>query len=228
MNDDLHSYIRQARDSGADHKDIKDRLVDAGWHPNTVSSALDAHAPETPPVPGHNPPPMLQADRAQTPIAVVQTLTTRGVEYYLMLISLAVSAASLGAVLHNIATELFSDASSYSFAGGMMSFAGAALLVSLPLFILFFLRLKKAELTNPSLLADPSRRRAIQIALIVTFVAGIISAIGFVFALFNLSYGTAEEETNVGLTIADLVITVLIVGGIFTYYWLDSHRKGDR
>lgn len=219
MSEDLHNYIRQARQNGADHQTIKDRLVGAGWHPQTVGEALDMHQPAL--AATHN--------KTQMPIAVVQALSTRGVEYYLMMIALVVSAISLGLVLHSIAAQLFSDSTAYSFNTSVMSFASSALVVSLPLFIFFFLRLKKAELRTPSLLADPSRRRAIQIVLITSFVFGLLSTASYVFAFFSLSYGgTDTEGESISLLIADFVIATLIIGGIFANYWMDSHQKGER
>ncbi len=221
MGDDLHKYIRQARDSGADHQTIKDRLVGAGWHPQTVSDALHQHGASE-----QSAPPTLPVNtRSQTPIAVVQALSTRGVEYYFMIIALAVVAVSLAIILHNIASSLFDDGKVYAFNTATMTGASSALIVSLPLFIFFFLRLKKAELQNPSLLLDPSRRRAIQILLIVTFVVGLISVISYVIAFFSLTYG-GNDESPTGLIIADFVISTLIVGGVFANYWMDSHQKG--
>ena len=223
MSEDLHNYIRQARQSGADHQTIKDRLVGAGWHPQTVGEALDMQGA------GEQPTLTDAHGKSQTPIAVVQALSTRGVEYYLMMITLVTSAISLGLVLHSIAAQLFSDAAGYSFNASFMSFASSALVVSLPLFIFFFLRLKKAELRRPSLLVDPSRRRAIQIVLITSFALGLLTTAIYVFAFFSLSYGGVDTEgENVGLLIADFVITTLIIGGIFANYWMDSHQEGER
>ena len=230
MSDDLHNYIRQAQQDGTDHQTIKDRLVRAGWHPQTVGEALDMQTSNTREIPNAPSESSLNGSKPakpQNPIAVVQTLSTRGVEYYLMLIALAASAVSLGLVLHSIAGELLTDASAYAFAAGMMSFASASLIVSLPIFIFLFLRLKKAELLNPRLRLDPSRRRGVQITLILTFIVGLFSAIGYVFTFFNAGYGGLDAGYNIGLTIADLVITAVIVGGIFAYYWIDSHPKGE-
>lgn len=227
MSQELHDYIREAKGKGARHEDIKMSLIGAGWHPSAVDEAIRKH--DGPAVP---PPAMLRADtplaegQAQMPVPVVYNYTSRGVEYFLMLIALAISATALGSLLHSIASNLFGNSSSSTnfFTDGLTSLAGSALIVSLPLFIFFFLRIKKAELTHPRFLLDPSRRRAIQIALFVTFFIGIVSLIGYVHTFFNAGSDAYGGDSSIGLTIADMVITLGIVGGIFGYFWLESQR----
>ncbi|HZM64545.1 MAG TPA: DUF5671 domain-containing protein [Candidatus Saccharimonadales bacterium] len=226
MSEDLQQYIRRARESGADHQTIKDRLVGAGWHPRTVSEAMQMHGTGG----GQGSDGALSGAglKPHMPIAVVKAYTTRGMEYYLMMIALTVSALSLGLVLHTIFANLFDDSGSYVFGSGLTAFASAALIVTLPIFGFFFLRLKRAELHDRSLLIDPSRRRAVQIMLFISFIVGIISTISYVFAFISLSYGSAETEgVKLGPIIADFITSLLIIGGIFMYYWFDSHRKGD-
>lgn len=233
MNDELHSYIRKAHHSGDDHQTIRDRLIGAGWHPTTVNDALDKHSPKdlgAAPVEAALGEPNFSAAGAtqpQDPIGVVKVFSTRGVEYYFMLIALAVSATALGTLLISIAEEILGDSRS-TFDPSVMAFTASALIVSFPIFAFLFLRLKKAELLNPRLRLDQSRRRMVQIALIVSFVVGLFSTIGYLFTLLAAAFGGSDYEVaNVGLMIADLIITLGIVGGIFTYFWLDSHRKGE-
>lgn len=231
MSQELHDYIREAKDKGAEHEDIKGALVDAGWHPHVVDEAMDKHHEPHRDAPA--PAPSLRAESvpsygAQTPVPVVYNYTARGVEYFLMLISLAIAAISLGTLLHNIAGELFNDGGTNIFFSGVMSFAGSALVVSLPLFIFFFLRLKKAELVSPRLRHDPSRRRAFQIAVFGSFLVGVFSLIGYVYTFFNSGNDLYAADSNIGLTIADMIITLGIAGGIFAYFWLDSQREENR
>ena len=230
MSQELHDYIREAKEKGAAHHDIKESLVGAGWHPHVVDEAMRKHSEPTYPVPTPPAAPSLTSEPVstfgpQTPVPVVYNYTARGVEYFLMLITLAVSAVSLGALLHSIVGAMFNDGGTNIFVDGIMSFAGSALIVCLPLFIFFFLRLKSAEMTSPRLRHDPSRRRAFQIAIFSSFTIGVFSLIGYVYTIFNTSdlYGGGE---SVGLTIADMIITLGIVGGIFAYFWLDNQREG--
>jgi hypothetical protein len=236
MNQDLHDYIKHARDRGIDHQTIKDNLVAHGWEPSDVDAAMHHHMPHQPaPVAPEAPMPAQphSASQPAAPIAVVQSYSTRGVEYFLMIIALAIAATSFGALLHDIAQAIFKDNSTPSFTDGLMSFAGSALIVSLPLFIFFFLRLKKAELQDSALKLDASRRRAIQVTLILSFLIGVFTLIGYVYTLFNAgqgSYGDTDGSSGseIGLTIVDMIITLGIVGGIFAYYWIDSHPKEGR
>lgn len=232
MNDELHSYIRQAKSNGDDHKTIHSRLVGAGWHPDAVKSALDKHTQQLGIAPvdtAVNEPTFSVVPSPSQPIGVVKVFSTRGVEYYFMLITLAVSAGALGTLLLSIADIIFSDSSSTFDATGIMAFTAAALIVSFPIFAFLFLRLKKAELLNPGLRQDQSRRRMVQIALIVSFLVGLFSTISYLFVLLAAAFGGSDYEVaDVGLMIADFVITIAIAGGIFVYFWLDSHRKGEQ
>lgn len=232
MSDELHDYIHKAKSNGDNHQTIRDRLVGAGWHPATVGDALDKHTPQQlgmPPVEAalRHQSALTQSDHTQ-PIGVVKVFSTRGVEYYFMLIALAISAAALSTLLFSIADELLGNGRS-TFDTGIIAFTASALIVAFPVFAFLFLRLKKAELENPQLRLDQSRRRMVQIALIVSFIIGIFSTIGYLFTLLAAAFGGSDYEiSDVGLMITDFVITVAIVGGIFVYFWLDSHRKGER
>jgi len=231
MNDELHDYIRQAKRGGDDHQAIRERLVSAGWHPATVGDALDKHTPQqlgVPPVEAAMAEQTLTTANQTQPIGVVKVFSTRGVEYYFMLIALAISATALATLLLSIAQELFGGGSS-TFDTGVMAFTASALIVGFPIFAFLFLRLKKAELENPRLRLDQSRRRMVQIALIGSFIIGIFSTIGYLFTFLAAAFGGSDYEvSDVGLMVADFVITLAIVGGIFTYFWLDSHKKGEQ
>lgn len=234
MNDDLHGYIRQARSGGDDHQTIRERLVGAGWHPNTVNEALEKHQPglSTALADAAMSGPTMSPNMTTTspdPIGVVKVFSTRGVEYYLMLITLTMSATALGTLLLSIAERLFSNGPNVPYETGIMAFTSAALIVSFPIFAFLFLRLKKAELINPRLRLDQSRRRMVQIAIIVSFIVALFSTIGYLFAFLAAAYGGSDYEVkDVGLMIAQVVIILGISGGIFAYFWLDSHRKGEQ
>lgn len=229
MNDELHNYIRQARDDGADHQAIQSRLVNAGWHPNTVTTAIEKHQTSAPAneSPTENSPLLTSNGMQKEPVGVVKMYSTRGVEYYLMLITLATSAVTFGVLLLSISEQLFGQSNMIN--AGVMAFTTSALVVSLPIFAFLFLRLKKAEIANPRLRFDPSRRRMVQIALITSFVVGIISLIGFLYTLLLSVYGGGDYELgDMDVLIANMIITLGIAAGIFTYFWADSHRKGEQ
>ncbi len=232
MNKALQQYIKAAR--AKDHPDdrIQRDLVTAGWDPTMVAAGLSGEddLPVPPPPPGLDH--VAHRSSSSQPQAVVQNLTTRGLEYIIMFIALGVSALALGSLLHsNVNTILGSQDG--GFTSSTVSFASSALVVALPVLALLFLRLKKAELADPSLHHDPSRKRAVQLTLVVTFLIGLGNIIFFVYHLMTGGSSTSYDYNAVGSAAANglmgnfihLLITLAIAGGIFAYYWQDEHKK---
>lgn len=232
MNSSLHQYIEAARAKG--HKDsrIQQDLTGAGWDPDVVKAGLKGEDDDLPIPP---PPPSSSSGhaRSQQPQAVVQNLTTRGLEYIIMFIALGVSAFALGSLLHSNVNVLMGGTDG-GFTSSTVSFASSALVVAFPVLAVLFLRLKKAELADPDLHRDPSRKRAVQLTLIVTFLIGLGNIIFFVYHLMtgptrDYSYNVVGSGAADGLlgNFIHLLITLAIAGGIFAYYWLDEHKKGQ-
>jgi len=219
----LADYITAARKKGHDDAQIKADLVAAGWEAKQVSAALKNE--DDLPVP---PPPPHGASEAPRP--VVQNFSTRGLEYIIMFIALAVSAIALGAILHSSVNSLFGSGQSVLSSGGSVPFAASALVVGFPVLAYLFLRLKKAEFEDDSLRHDASRKRAVQLTLVVTFLVGLGNVIYFVYSLmagtesdpYN-SFGSPAANSLLG-NFVHLVITLAIAGGIFMYYWRDEHQ----
>ncbi len=167
-----------------------------------------------------------------TPEPVIATYSTRGLEYFIMLISLGIAASSLGSLLHSSVNQLFNSPDEL-FGTTIVSLASAALVVTLPIFTFLFLRLKRAELAHPNFKSDPSRKRAVQIMIVLTFLVGIGNVIAYLYAIFNA--GNADDTSylgsgasGIGITgnLVHLLITLVIAGSIFAYYWYDEHRRG--
>ncbi len=221
----LTDYIAAARAKDHSDEQIKRDLIDGGWNSKIVTAALrtDDDLP-VPPPPGDQ-------DNSGSPRAVVQNFSTRGLEYIIMFIALGVSAVSLGALLHSSINSLFGSDQSVLSSGGPVPFATAALVVALPVLAYLFLRLKSAELQDDSLRRDPSRKRAIQLTLIVTFLVGLGNVIYFVYSLmagsdtdtYN-SFGSPAANSLLG-NFVHLAVTLAIAGGIFLYYWRDEHQN---
>jgi hypothetical protein len=220
----LTDYIAAARKKGHDDHQIKRDLVAAGWNAKVVARGLageDDDLPVPPPPPG---------SASESPRPVVQNFSTRGLEYIIMFIALAVSAISLGSILHSSINALFGSGESILGSGGSVPFAASALVVSFPVLAYLFLRLKKAELDDDTLRHDASRKRAIQLTLVVTFLVGLGNVIYFVYSLmagdandsYN-SFGSSASNALLG-NFVHLVITLTIAGGIFMYYWRDEHK----
>jgi len=221
----LFDYVAKARDKGLSDPVIKSNMVLAGWDADLADAVLTADLSLPAPVAPKTPSNRLGGGSPNEPIAVVSNFTTRGLEYIIMFIALAVTAVSLGLVLHNLVDNLMNVAnSSYE---GVVSYSTSALVVGLPIFLILFLRLKKAELTDSSLFHDPSRKRAVQLTLIVAFIVGIWKVISYIYTLLNAGNNSVSDYgTNPTLTgnLVHTVITLAIAGGIFAYYWRDSHK----
>jgi hypothetical protein len=155
-----------------------------------------------------------QANGSDQPVPVVKVLSVRGVEYGMMSITLWVGAITLGWVLLNI----INGSRGFDY----LVVPTAALIVCVPLFGLLFIRLKKAELSNPSLRLEPSKRRWSQITQFLSYLACLINLIYFVYVV--LQHAADESATPIGKAALNLGVVLAIAGGILAYYWFDEHR----
>jgi len=219
----LSGYVAAARKKKHSDDQIQKDLVAAGWDKKLVSAALASDVDLPVPLP----PPDSEAN---SPRPVVQNFSTRGLEFIIMFIALGVSAVALGSILHSSVNALFGSSEPILGSGGSVPFATSALVVAFPVLAYLFLRLKNAELAKPSLRTDASRKRAVQITLVVTFLVGLGNVIYFVYSLMsggdNNSYntfGSSSANSLIG-NFVHLAITLAIAGGIFLYYWRDEHQ----
>ena len=149
------------------------------------------------------------------PIPVVKVMSPRGVEYVFLTIALFTAAVALGGAL----ISLFNGKYDFS----VLALPASTLLVSLPTFAFFFLRLKKSELKNPALKLDVSKRRSTQFIQITTFLIVFFTLIGFIATIF---YKMASQYNGSLLKLfLDVLVVILIAGGILAYYWRDEHHK---
>ena len=163
-----------------------------------------------PPVAPDQPP----AASGVVPQAVVRVLSPRGVEYVFLTIALLTGAIGLTSAL----ISLVNGKTDFN----VLEFPAATLLVSIPIFAWLFLRLKKAELLNPSLKLDPSKRRSTQFTQIVSFIITFFTLIGFVSIVFAKMAG--QYGGSLVKVLLDVLVILLVVGGILVYYWRDEHR----
>ncbi len=152
---------------------------------------------------------------AVNPTPVVKVLSPRGVEYVFLIVTLFAAAISLVSLLIAIVN------SQYGFA--VLSFPVSALVVSVPLFSLLFLRLKRAELTDPAAKLDASKRRSTQFTQIVTFLVCFLSLIALVTIIIE-KIGS-NFSSSLFKAIMDVLVVEVVSGGILFYYWRDEHRK---
>lgn len=148
------------------------------------------------------------------PIPVVRVLSPMGVEYVFLTITLFGGAIALAAAL----ISLVNGKTDFQ----VLSFPAAVLLVTVPVFTLLFLRLKKLEVARPELRLDASKRRSTQFTQIVTFAACLFALIGFVFDIFAKIGGQSGPTiVKAGL---DALCILAVAGGILFYYWRDEHK----
>lgn len=215
MNDALADYIAKAKGKGHDDARIRADLVAGGWDQAAVDAALGGGDNLVVPAP----PAASPTAPAGQLMKVVPYRSTAGLEYLIMFLSLWIFSLALAGVLHDAVDTLSS--STDSFYQNTVSFAMAALVVSLPIFAYLFLRLKKQELANPDIRRDINRKNAVQLTLLVTFLIGVGRTIFYIYQLLNSNSGNnGSLLDNLGHTI----VTVGIAGTIFVYYWKDDHK----
>ena len=181
----------------------------ANPHPHAHTAA--AHKPQ------HNPKPAASPiSGSLRPVPTVKMFSTRGMEYAMMSLALWIVAVSLAWILMN----LVNDSRSFNF----LVVPTSALVVSLPIYAAFFIRLKRAEINNPKLRFDPSRRRWLQLTQFLAYIVCLVNLIILVYELL-LRYGT--DRTNLpslGRVVADAGVVLLISFVLLAYYWVDEHR----
>jgi hypothetical protein len=160
--------------------------------------------------------PSLSASSATSdlPVPVVQVLSVRGVEYTMMTLMLWFAAGSLIGIL----LSLFNGGTDFA----ILSFPLALLLVCVPGFAFLFLRLKKAELANPALRMDASKRRLSQFTQVIAFAVCLFNVIALVYTILSAIGG--ESVGSLGKTFLNVAVMLVVAGGVLAYYWIDEHR----
>jgi hypothetical protein len=159
--------------------------------------------------------PVLEAPASGTsPVPVVRVLSPFGVEYVFMTICLFVGAIALITALISLANGKIDFS--------VLAFPAATLLITVPVFAVLFLRLKKLELKKPELKFDPSKRRSTQFTQITAFIVLLFTFIGLVFNVFMKLGG--QGGLPILKAVLDTLCIVVVVGGILTYYWRNEHK----
>jgi hypothetical protein len=162
--------------------------------------------------------PTLSMPMDDRPVPVVKVLSVRGVEYAMMSILLWFGAGSLTIIL----VSLINGMSGFE----ALAFPLAVLLVCLPGFAFLFLRLRAAELANPELRLEASKRRFSQITQIIAFLTCFFNFVAVVYLFISMAGGT--EIDSIGKVLGSAGVILVIAGGILYYYWIDEHRLVGR
>jgi amino acid transporter len=187
--------------------------MDMQFHPKVVGqdSPATSVSSESSPSEGSGQFPVSQA---MQPIPVVRVLSPTGIEYVFLTITLFTSATALIAVLVSLVNAKIDFA--------VLAFPAAALVITLPIFAFFFLRLKKMEVHRPEQKLDPSKRRSTQFTQIVAFIVCLFTIIGFVFDIFSKIGG--QSGPSIGKAALDALSVLIVAGGILAYYFHDEHK----
>jgi|GEM_PF-1053273 len=210
--------VEQVDDApGAPHPAAWSSASEPASAPSPVASIFTATTtPESPlPVASASTSEVPSETSSLVPQAVVRVLSPRGVEYVFLTIALFTGAIGLISAL----ISLVNGKTDFN----VLEFPAAVLLVSIPIFAWLFLRLKKAELIDPKLKLDPSKRRSTQFMQIFSFIICFFTLIGFVsliFAKMAGQYGGSSVKVFL-----DVLVILLVAGGILFYYWRDEHRS---
>jgi hypothetical protein len=228
---ELASYITDARGKNFSDEEIKDQLLEAGWSKEQITEAFAQVAGLTTP-----PPPP-----STTPAAM-----WTGVLYILFFISLYVLALAISGIFHawidnpilkttasgpgisnTSSYDLFAfflQQNNYSYIGlaqtQLVQIYLSAIFISLPLFLLLGIILKKQLVKQPQIKTLRLYKILVFVTLISTFLfmIGEIITIGFAF----LSGGV------VGIALRHLLVTLLIAGSIFVYFFVEVKMHGKK
>jgi hypothetical protein len=155
--------------------------------------------------------------------------STLGLEYFLLVLMIAVLGIGLGAVLNAI-INIADAKQAVKQVPFFNPFGEAALLIGLPMFVALFLRLTAKEEKLPRFLYSIGRRRSIQLILLLSFSSIVVILIEFFGILFG---GNSTLASRIGIVKSEsawinllhLIVDLGIAGFIFGYYWLKLNRN---
>ncbi len=197
-NSELDTYIASLREKKIPDSVIKTELLKHGWAENIVNNAL---------MPVNNninlPPP---------PIPRVEMWVA--LQYFILFISLYVSATCLGGILHTMVDQYINSTGARNpsgiFGAPLMKYYLAGIIVTYPIFVALFILLKKEIIKRPIVKNVKERKSFIYLTLGATFIIMIIHLIGTVIGFLN-----GNTTLN---SIAHLFVTFLVAGSIFVYF----------
>lgn len=197
---DLISYIQAARAKKISDIEIKDQLMKAGWEVSKVDQALN---------------PQINTDSSLIPPPVPHVGMWVSFQYILLFISLYIWTISLGGIGYHAADRFVKDPLDQSFSsiGGLdnpvMKGYLAAIIVSYPIFVILFLKLKKLTIVKPYTKSLGSRKLLFYLTLIIAFLI-------LISQLISIIYGVLDGNLH-ARSIAHFVIIISIAGSVFIY-----------
>lgn len=206
MDNELNIFIQKARAKNLTTEQIRSKLLAAGWNQETVDASLadDLIAP--------SPPAGQRSSDAPSPLTKrEETVRLKMFEYNIMFLTLWIVAIAMFWIINAF---LFTSDSS------VIVFPLTALLVCLPVFLVLFFSVRRHEAKDPELKHVGGRLHLVQSSQSISFVILLLHTI---FALYQILKGS----NSVGQQLMSWLGSVVIFGGIFVYYWQDTHKASS-
>lgn len=204
---EMRDFVRSSLERGQTREAIEQALLDAGWPPAQVRTALAAFAESDFPVPVPRPQPHVSA---------------RDTFIYLTLFAmLYLTAFHFGKLLFNLIEIWVPDATERTYAAdrreSKIRWAIAALIVATPLFLWLTHKVNREMRENPI-------RRLSAVRQWLTYLTLFFGAVTIVGDLIWLIYSYLNGELTLRFGLK-LVVVAVITGGIFGYYLTDLRER---
>ncbi len=209
-NSDLDSFVQKARGAKLSDEDILQKLSAQGWPDSDINEALgDLEVPK-PPTNGKS-----KSTQTRNSSDLLdsreQGLKAKVFEYNIMFLNLWVAA---------FATFWIFNAFLFTTDADVVKFPLTALMVTLPLFLILFARIRRVEAKDPDVKRVAARVHLVQTTQGLCFIVLLVHTI---FALFQF----VDGSDTMAQQLISWFCTILIFGGIFSYYWAESHSVSD-
>jgi hypothetical protein len=211
MTSELREFVRDALGRGMPRASIREKLLEAGWRPEEVQTALDAFAEIESPVPVPRRRPYLSA---------------RETFFYLVLfVTLYLTAINVGSVLIQAVNRTVPGVAGTSsemerFSAEAVRGAAAGIVIAFPIFLFMSRLIGRSNARDPEKRASKIRKWLTYITL---FVSACVIIGDLTFLVTQVLSG--ELVLRVGLKILAIF---LIAGVIFAHYLSDLRREEDR
>ena len=200
---ELEQFVRDALALGTSRQRIETLLVEAGWAPEQVSSALAAYAEVDFAVPVPRPRPHLSARDAFV--------------YLVLFTTLYISAYHFGRLLFSLINRAFPDpADRYRMLGSDIRWSVASILIAFPIFLVMSSRIARSLREQPVKRLSAVRRW-------LTYLTLFLTAVILIGDLITLVYQVLGGSLTVRFVLKVLVVGS-IAAAIFGYYLWDLRR----
>jgi hypothetical protein len=209
MDNQLQQFVQQARAKHLSDAEIHKRLLSAGWADEAARQALgdDLVTPL---------PPSAQSGGGKDSQALLsrrdETVRMKLFVFNMFTVTMWITAIAMFFIVNIL---LFNE-TGVDF--DVVKFPFTMLIVSAPLMFVFLYMTRANEKKDPELRHVASRVHAVQGVLTLAFLVMLGHTIFFVYQLINQNLNPLQHLTS-------WLITMVLFGSIFAYYWTDSRKS---